>query len=584
MLERALRPIPLSGALVVLLLAVACQRPDAAAVAPVSPSEIPAPELSSADPAVREQIEAARARLLEGLEEADPAADRAEAWGELARLYHAYELAGAADTCYRRARELAPDDRRWSYLAGVLAQQGRDLPAAEALLRAALEIAPEDSAVRLRLGEVLLLRGEDGEAGRLLAPVLEAPEYEAAARLALGQRALAAGDPDHAVDHLRRALELQPEATRTYAPLVRALRAAGRDAEAESALDRLGEGEVRRPDPLLAGVLELRRGAGSSLLAAARAASAGDLDEAERIYRRALEQAPESLEVRQGLAGVLTVQGELSEARRLLDEVVALDPSAVDARIRRARLMRRMGDPGGAVAEYQRVLETHPGLLDVRLALAAARLESGAPAAALDDFERILEGSPEQLEARLGRASALAALGRREEARREYEEVLAERSEAAGARLAYAILLAEDGLNGRAEAELSTVLDSAAGAETRARAAHNLGNLAAQSGAWAEARRLFERALELDPELLQAHLALGTVLLETGEPAQAAGEFRAVADRRPDALAPRLSELQALLAAGRVEEAGERLAVAREVFGDLPQLDAVASRLDQSVR
>lgn len=581
MSERIQRPLALGGALVVLLSAFGCQRPEAGSrPAVAAPAEIPMPELSSADPAVVEQVEAARAGLRRALEERAPTADRAAAWGELARLYHAYELTDAAVICYQRARELAPGDLRWSYLAGVLAQQGRDLAAAESRLREALAIAPDDPAIRLRLGEVLLLRGDDRGAASLLAPLLESPDYEAPARLALGQRALAAGDPERAVEHLRRTLELQPEATRTYAPLARALRAAGRDEEAEGALGRRGEGEVRRPDPLLAEVLDLRRGAGSFLLLAAREAAAGRLDEAERIYRRALEQAPESLEVRQGLAGVLTAQGDLAAARRLLDEVVARDPSAVDARIRRARLMRRMGDPGAVIGEYLLVLEQHPGLVDVRLALAGARLESGSPAAALADYERILEDLPDRVEAKLGRAAALAALGRREPARRAYEEALAERPDDAGARLAYAIVLAEDGLAGRAEVELRAVLESEADAGIRARAAHNLGNLAAQGRAWDQARRLFERALGLDPELLPAHLALGTVLLETGEPARAAAEFRAVADRQPGSLAPRLYELEALIAAGRTHEARERLTAARTRLGDRPQLDAIAARID----
>lgn len=576
------RPPRFTVALVVLLLAVACQRSDTARPVSSVPGEIPATELSDADPAVREQVEAARARLSRALEERAPAAELAAAWGELARLYHAYELDEAAAACYRRARELAPGDLRWSYLAGALAHDQRDLPAAEALLRAALQTAPEDPAIRLRLGEVLLLRGEDSDATSVLAAVLEAPEYEAAARVALGERALAAGDPERAVEYFRRALELQPEATRTYVPLARALRAAGRDGEVDAALARRGEGEVRRPDPLLAAVFDLRRGAGSFLLLAARASSAGRLDEAERIYREALATAPDSLEVRQGLAGVLAVRGDLAAARRLLDEVVERDPSAVDARIRRARLLRRLGDPGGAVADYLRVLELRPELLDARLGLASARLESGSPAAALAEFERVLEGSPDHLEAQVGRASALAALGRRPEARRAYEEVLAERPEDASARLAHAILLAEEGLTGRAEAELGALLDSAAEPELRARAAHNLGNLAAQRRAWDEARGLFERALELDPGLLPARLALGTVLLETGEPARAAAEYRAVADRQPHSLAPRLFEIQALAAAGRLEEAHRRLAEAREVFGADDRLEATAAWLDRS--
>lgn len=575
---------PLLHGALALLLAVACQRSDPGGARGAAPGAAPVPELTAAEPDVREQIERARGRLSRAVGGGASAPERAAAWGDLARLYHAYEFTEAAAACYARARELAPEESRWAYLAGVLAQQQGDLEAAERLLSAAIELAPGDPAATLRLAEVRSLRG-DGEGGRkLLESLLESPQYEAAARFALGHRAVGAGQPEAAIDDLLRVLELQPEATSVYPLLARALHAAGRPREALAASAQGGRGEVRRPDPLWAEVARLRLGAASHLDAAGRAAADGRLPEAERAYRRALAAEPESMEARQGLAGVLAARGEFAEARRLLGEVLARSPSAADARLLLADVERRTGDAQAAVAEYRRVLAERPELTAARLALGGALVESGEPGAALTEYQRVLDGSPDLAGARLGRASALAALGRRGEARRALEELFTDHPEGAQARLAHAILLAEDGLAARAEAEFRALLDSGAEPGLRARAAHNLGNLAAQARAWGEARPLFERALELDPDLLPARIALGTVLLETGDPARAAAEFRTVADRRPDSLPPRLYELRALAAAGRLDDARARLAAARERFGEDARIEALAARLESDPR
>ncbi|NND59051.1 MAG: tetratricopeptide repeat protein, partial [Gammaproteobacteria bacterium] len=76
--------------------------------------------------------------------------------GQLGMLLSAYGKNGSAEILYRRARELAPGEFRWTYhLAINLTESGR-YEEAEALLRDALAIDPDQVEARVRLADLLL--------------------------------------------------------------------------------------------------------------------------------------------------------------------------------------------------------------------------------------------------------------------------------------------------------------------------------------------------------------------------------------------------------------------------------------------
>src|SRR5262245_58545732 len=92
---------------------------------------VPTPRLDGLEPAVARQLEEARGLLGSMAGEGAPAATRADVFGEVGRIYHAYHLAEPAAACYANAEALAPADPRWPHLAGVLHQaEGRTREAA----------------------------------------------------------------------------------------------------------------------------------------------------------------------------------------------------------------------------------------------------------------------------------------------------------------------------------------------------------------------------------------------------------------------------------------------------------------------
>lgn len=544
---------------------------------------LPAVDISTAAPEVREQLHAARRRAVRALSP-DEAGDtnRGATWGRLGEHYHAYEFHQAAARCYARARELAPEEPRWAYLAGVVAQQRGDLESAERAFRASHELAADDPAIALRLGEVLLDRGRSSEVEPLLRRAATHPGLAAAAEAALGRAAGARGNPRAAIEHYRRALELQPAATSLYVPLARSLRLVGRDAEAKAALTRAGADESRREDPILRQVFGRRQGVAPLLARAGRRAGAGDLEAAEALYRRALSSAPTSVEAKKGLVGVFLQRGAFDEAQPLIEETLARQPDDVEARLRLARVLELRGVRERALAEYERAVRSAPSQLEPRLALAAALQRMNRAVTAIEHYEAVLARDSGERSAILGRIQALADLGRLREARQEMAAYLSTHPADLEAHLMAAQLAARNGDPAAAEGFRRVLEANRADPSTSARAAQGLGNLAAQRQAWDEAEAAFTRALELDPELHAARMALGWILLETGRPAVAAQQFRRLVERQPASLSAWLAEIQALAAADDLEAARERLRIARGRFPDSTQLRTITTRLESS--
>src|ERR1041385_8030994 len=100
-------------------------------------------------PQLRDQVQ-------KSLDEARSRPKDPEASGRLGMLLHAYEQYEAAETCYRRARILAPGSFNWAYyLALVKSMEGKSEEAA-ATLREALRISPDYLPARVKLAEVLV--------------------------------------------------------------------------------------------------------------------------------------------------------------------------------------------------------------------------------------------------------------------------------------------------------------------------------------------------------------------------------------------------------------------------------------------
>lgn len=250
-------------------------------------------------------------------------------------------------------------------------------------------------------------------------------------------------------------------------------------------------------------------------------AESGQLADAVKHYRQSL-RTREHPETRFNLGNALAMLGRRDEAEAEYRKGLALAPAATGGRLNLAHLLRESGRHDEALAAYAAVLTAEPDNPATHIgaslalsaagrgeeALAAARKAKtnnaaqaaeahnaaavaldrlGRHAEAADSFRRALESDPTHPRAVTGLASALIALDRPAEA----EEILAAAA-ARGGPLGVHLLLSET---------------------------------LSQRGKWAEAEAAARRATALAPDSAAAWVALGSVLLETGNDAPADKAF-----------------------------------------------------------
>jgi tetratricopeptide (TPR) repeat protein len=374
----------------------------------------------------------------------DPAA-LAAAYGELGRLYAAYELWDAARPAFANAVRLDPGSPRWHHYLGYVLERKGDLAGAARHFDEAAKSGSNRWAARLRRAEIDLALGrteaavqafrrlsEEATAARGRGPGLS-PAIEAAARFGLGRALAAAGDPEGAIPELRRALELQPEASQVHYALGQAYRRAGRVDEARRHLALRGEQPVRFPDPDVDSLASAARGGAFHKFRGDQAVQAGRLEEAAEAYRRAVAAEPESFYYRKSLGLTLYRLGRADEAARELEAALALEPDlpAAQVPVERARLHFALGGIAAnrgaseaALRHFREAARLDPAYADAHLQIgnllgAAGRLEEAAAA-----FGRAVAADPDAPAPRLQRATTLMDLGRFAEAVPELERYL----------------------------------------------------------------------------------------------------------------------------------------------------------------
>ncbi|MEL7371137.1 MAG: tetratricopeptide repeat protein, partial [Myxococcota bacterium] len=101
------------------------------------------------------------------------------------------------------------------------------------------------------------------------------------------------------------------------------------------------------------------------------AASSEQWDDAERLFRRAIERAPSEGEYVAALAETLAARESLDEAATLLERATDLSPASRAVRLARARHYRRTNDDNNASDWYGSVLKLDPDCREAREFLAA---------------------------------------------------------------------------------------------------------------------------------------------------------------------------------------------------------------------
>jgi cellulose synthase operon protein C len=406
--------------------------------------------------------------------------------------------------------------------------------------------------------------------------------------------------PDHAVKHLGRYLEFQPDDLEQRVRLGKLLagdqlRASSKNRErALFVLEQVLARDSAHHDlrPLVVKLaLELKRWKVA--------------EEHLQILRKA---APEDGKVAALMAQWHEAQNQLADAETWFGKAARLAPGDVDSYLRQAELMQKRLRKGKASARlrpvediYDALISNNPKSVQAYLARWRYRQKCGAPAEALLDLKKARELAPDNVEVLLASAAFAESVKQFDEARTElqrglklyptevrlYEAIawLEIQDDQRGAGLDYvrqALKTAKGEtrqellwsfanllLDGRDLDEAQTIIAQMRKAGVNPAALSYLqGRILVCKGQWSEAARLLERTrplLETSPQVTrQLDLFLGQCYEQLNDPAQQLTAYNRVLATDADSGPARMGAAAALGALGRT---GEALAEYRQLVG-----------------
>ncbi|HTU65460.1 MAG TPA: tetratricopeptide repeat protein, partial [Steroidobacteraceae bacterium] len=403
----------------------------------------------------------------------------------LASLYRTQSRADDARALVEKAIAANPKSVDLRQIMAVMAAESGDAATGETQLRKVIELRPDDLAHRTRLALFLTREKRPDDAQRVLEAAVRDLKGNDDAKLAL-------------VDFLtaQRSREQGEKAMRRFI-----------DDDPKNVDLRLGLGAL------------LQRG--------------GSTREALAEYRKIVADdatGPKGLIARDRIAAMQIYAKEFDAARATIDETLKLNPRDNDALTLRAGLALDKGDAAAAITDLRSVLRDQPESVIVRRTLARAHVANREPALAEDVLREAMRLAPRDVPVRVDLAQLLSQTNRAELAVTLLEEAvrLVPTDVAARETLVKAYLAARDVAGARTAAEdLKTLRpDGASG--------FYLGGLAAQAqGKPDEASTQFAKALELQPQAVDALVAYARLQAGRGNGADAQARVRATLDKDP---------------------------------------------------
>ncbi len=381
------------------------------------------PDIASLVPSVQRQIREQHDWLVKTLARSDATLiDRANAHGELAKLYMAAQLPDAAEAAFLAAQSLDGSDYRWPYYLAHLARSKGDLPKAAGLFEHVLQLRPDDMDALVWLGDVSLTAGKPEVAEAAFAHAMQLDPNSVSAKFGAGRTALARGDHRQAVEYLEDVLRLNPKATAAHYPLSQAYAALGNADKAAEHLRLRRDSKISPRDTLMVELESLLQSPQSFETAGLRKLDAEDWAGAAEQFRKGLALAPDNAALHHRLGTALSMQDDAAGARREFETAVQQQPEYFPSLFSLGVLAQADGRHAEAIERFTAALKVRPTYTEARLRLASSLRRSGKLNDALEAYQRAVSNAPDNAEARLGSAMILTKLRRYRDARQALTE------------------------------------------------------------------------------------------------------------------------------------------------------------------
>jgi len=258
---------------------------------------------------------------------------------------------------------------------------------------------------------------------------------------------------------------------------------------------------------------------------------AGQLSQAEQLYRQILQVAPQHADALHFLGMIAGQQGRPEQAITYIDQAIRLDGRKGLYHYNLGELYRVQGRAADAVACYRRALQMQPNYPEAHLNQGIALQDQGQGAEAVACYRQALRLRPDFAEAHNRLGIALAGQNKLAEAEACFREAVRFRPGFADAHNNLGVALQEQGRLPEAEACHRQALRLL---PTYAEALNGLGIALAGQDKLEEAEACLRDVVRIRPNYADAYSNLGTVLRKRGELAAAAACHRQALSLKPD--------------------------------------------------
>ena len=264
---------------------------------------------------------------------------------------------------------------------------------------------------------------------------------------------------------------------------------------------------------------------------AVAAHQAGNLQEAEKIYREVLQSNPDNSDALHLLGLIAGGAGQLEAADALIARAVRCGPSVAYYRFSHGIILQERGRTGDAMAAFDAALRLQPDFAEAHNHRGAILRDRKRPNEALVAFDEAIRLKADFAEAHNNRGGALKDLGRLDEALIACREAVRIQPAFPAAHFNRGVILSQVGRPDEALA----AFDGALAVQPDIAEAHfSRGVVLQEKGRLDDALAAFEAALRINPDYGQAHNNRGGVLRAQGKYGDALAAFDAAVRFQPD--------------------------------------------------
>lgn len=363
---------------------------------------LPEPNLGQIDKAQAEQLtknradfEKARKNLI--------GPPLAEAYALIASSYFNAGFPDVAAVALDNAVTVLPDEGRWIYLQGVLANARKQPAAARDYFDRAFLVDKVYLPIRIALITALVDQGNLDRARQVADDGLK--DFSNAAKLQAMRAEIALKQKRYAdaLSAANEALKLDADATSLYTIQADAYQGLGNATAAQAARAKAGSTPPLMGDPLAQGFLgggERANAVDDSnpLVRASRHIAVRQYDAARKELDAALKQAPTDVGLLGLYARTEALAGNRSAATSRAAEALRVAPNDAQALLTRGIVNETAGDEEAARRDYESAIRADPNAAEARLLLGNTLMRKAQYGQAVEQYRQILVIDPKRYE------------------------------------------------------------------------------------------------------------------------------------------------------------------------------------------